>query len=415
MTRSRLLAAFLLLLTVLAVDAAAQHRSYAGASAGPGDPPEPEHEIQRASRAVHDDVYDAAWASDESALLRRLPAVRYNRVEGFVLGLGVPPLAWEDYDRAGAYGQIGYAFALDRVRYTAGLEVRPGPEGPRDFALKLGGNVHRNTTANDLWQSNWHENSLAAFFVGEDHFDYYEIQGYALYGVQQITPYAQVGIGWRSDEHRSLGRNTSWSLFREHTRPNLVATEGLARSVVLAVEGGRVAGEAADRRGLALRTEAELGQGLGGDFDFSRLAGEVTAFLPLRPHHALHLRTRAGVATGDRLPVQKLFAVGGLGTVRAYPTNAFLGSHLLLVNASYQLSGLSLLDELVEELLLYGFADAAWVDGGGFTLAHDALVPAAGLGAGLGEAGIRLELAWPLRDLGTGLAPALWFRLNPEF
>ena len=105
-----------------------------------------------------------------------LPALRYNRVEGFVLGLDVSPLELGSSRQAKIYGQVGYAFALDDIRYQAGLETQIGRtrrERAR-LGLKLGAAYHENTTTDDTWKIDPVENALAAFFLRHDFYDYYE-------------------------------------------------------------------------------------------------------------------------------------------------------------------------------------------------------------------------------------------------
>lgn len=365
-----------------------------------------------------DYAYD--WPFAETALYRPVPAIRYNRVEGLVLGVGLPPVRWDDYDRNRIYGQVGYAFALDAWRYEVGLETRPLPRDYHsDFALKLGGNYHRNTTTDDLWKSGWIENSLAAFFFKNDFFDYYEVEGWTGYAVQQLTPYAQLSAGFRSDEYRSLAKNTSWAVFGgDGFRLNPAVDEGQMYSFAFALEGGRIRGLDYLPRGVAFRTEVELGQGLGGDFSFNRYLGDVRTYLPLTRYSAFSFRLRGGVVEGDAVPVQKAFTLGGVGSVRGYPQNAFFGTRMLLGNVEYAVNEVSIFDDVLDGIQLFGFADAGWVnDMGTDRFDFDDVIPAAGFGIGLDDRYVRLELAWPLRDVGgfESGGPSFWLRLNPTF
>lgn len=357
------------------------------------------------------------WPFRETAVYRPIPAVRYNRVEGLVLGFGLRPLAWGDAARSKLYGQLAYAFALDKVRYEIGAETRLDRRLRSDFGLKVGGAYRRNTTTEDLWKSSWVENSLAAFFFEHDFFDYYETEGWTLYAVQQLTPYLQLSGGYRAETHRALVPATTWSLFGgDGFYPNLPADPGSVRSVVLAAEGGRVRGLYHVPRGAAFRAEAELGSGLGGDFAFRRYTADARLYLPVARYSSLSLRLRAGLTEGDVVPLQKGFTVGGIGTVRAYPQNAFYGSRALVANAEYTVADAVLFDD-VGRFQLFGFADAAWTNGwaGTNTFRTDDILPAAGVGLGFDDRTLRLELAWPLRDAGYGLKPTLWLRLSPTF
>ncbi len=372
--------------------------------------------FSRRAYAITLNDFSHDWPFSETALYRSLPAIRYNRVEGLVLGVGLPPLRWDDYDRSHLYGQAGYAFALDRWRVTVGAETQLAGGYDSDFGLKLGANYHHNTATDDTWKVNWLENSLAAFLFKYDFFDYYEIQGWTVYAVQQLSPYTQLSAGFRHDDYRSLDRNTNWALFGgDPFRVNPWIDEGDMRSVVLAFEGGRVRGIDYLPRGIAFRTEAEFGRGMGGDFAFNRYLGDVRVYLPATHRSAVSLRLRGGLLDGGDLPIQKYFTLGGVGSVRAYPQNAFLGTRMLLANVEYATQDFSLVD-VIDDVQFLGFADAGWVNDAGTDAfrTEDALA-SAGLGLAFDDRQIRLELAWPLRDAGYGLGPSLWLRLNPSF
>lgn len=359
------------------------------------------------------------WPIPTTGLYRPITPLRYNRVEGLVLGIGQGPLAWDSYRRARLYGQVGYAFGLERIRYEAGLEMRLGPRyGRQDFDLKLGGAYRRQTATNDLWKTDWVENSLAAFFFANDFFDYYETEGWSVYGLAHVTPYLQLGAGFRSEEHRTLARTTTWALFGSNglDRPNRPAREGRMHTLVLTLEGGRIRDVGDHPRGAGFRLEAELGDGLGGDFAFNRYTGDLRLYLLPTPELGLNLRLLGGLTTGEA-PPQKAFTLGGVGSVRAYPQNLFAGTRALLANLELAFYEGSPLDDLVwDDLHVFGLFDAGWVNRTGtdrFDL--DDVIPAAGFGLGLDDRRVRLELVWPLRDLGTGTDPTLWLRIAPAF
>src|SRR5690606_32209553 len=197
----------------------------------------------------------------------------------------------------------------------------------------------------------WLENSLAAFFFKNDFFDYYQVHGWTAYAVQQLTPLVQLSAGFRDDEYRSLRNHTDWALFGgDGFRLNPSVDAGRMRSFVFAFEGGRVGGLDYLPAGIAFRTEVELGRGLGSDFAFNRYLGEVRGYLPVGRFSSLSLRLRAGLADGDFVPIQKQFTLGGVGSVRAYPQNAFFGTRMLLGNVEYAFDEVDLFDGWIGDL-----------------------------------------------------------------
>ncbi len=359
------------------------------------------------------------WPFRETALYRSLPGLRYNRVEGLVLGLGTEPLEWTEYDRVRLVGQLAYAFALRRWRYEVGAETVLNPARSDAFYLKLGGGYYRTTRTDDLWKTAPLENTLAAFFFGNDFYAlYYETEGWQLYAVQRLTRYAQLGLGFRAEDHRALPQKTRWALFDHQAADvNLPAREGRRQAVVLTLDAGRILAYRDLPVGWALRLQAELGRGLGGDFSYNRYVADGRLYLFTGRHSRLNLRLRGGWAN-DTAPIQQQFFLGGIGSVRGYAQNAYLGTRMLLGNAELVVQGVSLIPgKVIEHLVFLAFVDAGWVNAFGTdAFRTQDLLSAAGLGLGFDEGrSVRLELAWPLRDLGQGYRPSLWFRISPAF
>ena len=356
------------------------------------------------------------WPYRETALYRPIPAIRYNRVEGLVLGARLLPLEWGDWDSAKIYGQAGYAFKLKSVRYEVGAEVRPFVDLEDDYDFKFGGAYRRNTTTNDTWKINWVENTVSALLFEYDYMDYYEVEGFSAYAIQRLSPYAQFSVGYRSEDYSSLENKTNWSLFGGHEfRLNPFINEGRMNSVVFTLEGGQLAGLYSVPRGFAFRLEGEIGDGLGGDFTFNRYLGDVRFYSPFGYRSGFGLRLRAGYAS-DTAPIQKMFTLGGIGSVRAYPQNVFFGTRMILANAEYTIAHISPLDDVFEDVQVFGFGDAGWVNSfGSNQLDFDDIFPAAGVGVSFADRSVRLELAWPLKDFGGDRDPTLWLRLTPTF
>lgn len=351
----------------------------------------------------------------ERALYPSTPAVRYNRVEGLVLGFQRHPMRWSDDDDHRFYGQLGYAFALDRLRYAAGFEIRADQERDTRYGLKIGALYRRNTATNDAWKTSWLENSLAASLSKNDYFDYHEVQGWTLYATHRLTRYAQLTTGFRTEDYASLQQETTWSLFGgSGFAPNPAIDEGHYNAFVLALEAGRVADFDDEPRGAAVRLEAELGHGLDNPIPYNRYQADGRAYLPVTPFSTLALRLRGGYATHDA-PVQKQFTIGGIGSVRGLPQNGFAGARTLIGNAEYIVDDAELLDDVFDDMTLIGFVDAGWVGDAGTRFSANDVLPAAGVGVGFDDRTVRLDVSWPLRTINGNTGPSVWLRISPTF
>ena len=187
------------------------------------------------------------------------------------------------------------------------------------------------------------------------------------------------------------------------------------KSVVTTLEGGLIRGYRSRPSGFAFRLEAEFGTGLGGDFSFNRYLGDLRTYARMGRYSGLSLRVRGGYVDGD-VPVQKAFTLGGVGSVRAYAQNVFYGTRMLLANAEYTLYRQRLLDGVLDDFAVFGLFDAGWTNSAGINeFDTQNVFSAAGFGVSVDDRTIRIEVAWPLKDFGTGMDPSIWLRLNPTF
>ena len=371
----------------------------------------------RAYAADHADDYVGAQPTDvpyrpSTVGASALAPIRYNRVDGLVLSLKRRGLTRQGNDRARLYGQVGYAFELKDIRFTAGGETRVFASESTD--LVLGTRYRKETVTEDAWKASGLETSLAAGLAGDDFFDYYEAQGGSVYGRLGLPHSVTLRAGFRMEEHRSLQRRTTWALFGGGLPTNPLIDDGRLHSAVVSITGGSVDDFDGLPTGYAFRVEAELGDGLGGDFAFNRYLADGRLYLPMTNDTRFNLRLRGGYATTET-PLQKRFTLGGVGSIRGFDQNTFGGTRMLLGNAEVLFGDVTVFDDILEDLFVAGFVDAGWTGGPGDRFAARDVLPSAGFGIGLDERSVRFDVAWPLRDVGSGLAPSFRLRLTPHF
>jgi hypothetical protein len=256
------------------------------------------------------------------------PEFDYNRVDGVRLGA-----AAETQDpgsmlpRAG--GRWDYSLGRRRADYGALLEQ---PLLPR-ARLGVGVTAVRRTDHGVLQQVGDAENSLALLFARQDYRDYFEREGYGAYVVLRVPEATTASAHLDHDTYRSLPRLPhvrSWFARDRELRDNPAVAEGEARTARLRLERA----PRLDRRvraGLYHLVEIErAGQGLGGDFTYTRALADLRSVLRLTPGATLVLRAAGGTTTAGTLPPQKLFTLGGVDGLRARPFGRFRGEQFVL-------------------------------------------------------------------------------------
>lgn len=352
----------------------------------------------------------------ETSVYRSTPPVRYNRVEGAVLGLQRDPLTWDDASWVGIYGQAGYASGIERPRSAGGIEVRlvqpsAGSEpstgfGERSgYGLKVGVRGEFTTATQDAWKRSWSENSVAMLLRGDDSFGYYETRGAAVYVVQRFARWLQLTLDGRWNRHEALPVTTQWSLLGEPTTESNAFVEDAEIHVArLTVEAGALCKPTKHRStGTIGRVQAEIGTAFDAPDDFNRVVVDVQTYQPLGAFN-LNLRGRAGV-TSDGAPEQMRFRLDGVRGLRSYTPDARTSPWMVLAGAQivrYGMPSLGAGFDSFEPFHLSAFTDAGRTTTETFAFA--------GLGASIFGGFLSTEIAWPLHREGL---PQLTLKVHP--
>lgn len=345
------------------------------------------------------------------------PRLSYNKVDGFFLGAKLP-LFWNGTIGPGLKidGYGGYSFSNDRWQYFAELEKRFFKKN----ILRIGIESHKITDTDDEWIiENW-ENSLAAFFLHEDFRDYFYRTGFGAHLSQSLGRVISMRIKYLNDDYESSENNTNWALFGgdKDFRPNygfrgygINAEEGNMRSVI--AEG------TLDilRGNLLINGYIERsGYGLGGDFEFTRYILEAKYRARLSDYEGLAFRLKLGASEDDYLPVQKVFTLGGISTLRGYSHKEFTGNQMALLNVEYHIFAKKHADYfwLLKHIRLGIFADIGSTDNMIFSeFDVDQYKSDVGLAIMDSDGDLRLNIA---RRTDTGKDPwVVTFRITQPF
>ena len=348
----------------------------------------------------------------------------YSPVDGFNPGLGFQSTIFdrERFNHTYWAGYFSYKVAREEPGYTFGLE-RPFFN---DGVLQAGASIHDMTGTDDRWRLSDVEQSLVAFTFRNTFRDYYRRKGWQAYVAARPFANHEWLAMWRSESHASLENETSFALFRDDHpfRPNPPIADGKLHSVIL--------GYTFDSRGLTHESpgeryrrhqmddlfgsfgERETGarvewrselspEELDQEFDFSRHILNARTWLHTSPSRLVTGRAIAGFSTGT-LPPQRVFGLGGIGSVHGYSFKEVVGERMVLLNGEFE-----------QRFGRSGISGLAFIDAGRVTrpLAGSSDEWLKGVGVGLGVGGTRIEFGWRLDDVPGSLQ--ILFRLEPTW
>jgi hypothetical protein len=307
--------------------------------------------------------------------------MRYNRVEGLTLGATVraelePFLATVSAWGGTADPTPSVRLMLARSRYSSRQSIelyrRMEAFAPEDRPFSLG-------------------SSFSSFLFGRDVGDYYRAMGAGItsnHSRGEATTYALHAF---AETQRAVGSNTDASvpywLDQREFRENPAAD----RADQFGFEARMITATGLDPAGLRLGLELGL-LVEGGTYEFARASSIGYGSFPIPGPLVVALELSAGTSMGA-LPVQRLWSVGGPGTIRGFaPDERIVGESFWRARA-----------EVGNErpvVRLIAFADA----GTAATrrdLALDPALVSVGVGASTLDGLIRLDVAKALRG-GTG-------------
>jgi outer membrane protein insertion porin family len=284
----------------------------------------------------------------------------FNPVDGFspALSMGITRFDPAGFKHTFIGGHFSYKFSSEEVGYSFGIE-QPIFASPKFFKLSIGGAVHDITTSDDLWRLSHFEQSIVALTFHNTFRDYYRRRGGEISGGARFGHANEIVASMRWDRHESLVNETDYSFFRDdhEYRPNPPIDGGDVHALVLAYTfdtrgvDNSTAGDAfrhhrledlydSNRReapGIRVAFTNEIaGGGLGGDYEFNRHIINSGTYLTLGNRQFLGARALFGFS-GGTLPVERRFALGGIGSVHGYAFKESVGEQMALFNLEYRL------------------------------------------------------------------------------
>jgi hypothetical protein len=277
---------------------------------------------------------------------------RYNRVESIFLGLGREKKFYWDGSRIwNAYGFIGWGFKSHTWRGSLGLARQFAILSDKRTAIfELGIEGYSLTDTKDQWIISLHENTASALLIHEDFRNYFERNGYtihAAYYMKQDYLKGELKLAYLADTYHSMTNKVDWALFggNKKFRTNPDIDDGKINSVIMSGGISTLTKRSFGSEGWSVIASTEFAKkNWGSAFDYEQYIFDVRRFQPLGKYDNFNIRLRFGSASGT-LPIQKLFELGGLGTMNAFPFKSAIGNRMLLINTEFIVNG-SILEDL---------------------------------------------------------------------
>lgn len=353
----------------------------------------------------------------------------YSPADGFAPAVGFSTTLFDHrgFNHTFIDGYASYKFGRDDPGYSAGVE-RPIFRGPAK--LFLGGEIHDVTASDDWWRISTFEQTLVSVGFKNTFRDYYRRRGGQVFGALRAGEHNEISVMARWDRHQPLANATSYSFFRDDAefRPALPVVDQHVNAFVLGytfdtrpltgagtratyvrhLKDNLYGSPARQYPGLRLDWTSEIaGRALQGDARFDRHIFHARGHLPLSRWTTLSLRGLFGFSNGT-LPAERVFAVGGIGSVHGYSFKEAIGSGMALVNAEYRVNLSRRGRDEGHGASVFVFYDAGKVTG-------DAAPKTwlNGVGFGFGAAGVRLEFGFRANDIPE--SRQILLRFSPTF
>lgn len=360
--------------------------------------------------------------------------LHYNRVDGLFIGYQEDKMEWNNsnflnVENVDLHGLIGFSTALGNIQYSLGAEKSIGID--RKWWL-IGGEFYKSTSTEDYWRTGIFENSVSSFISGIDYMDYQESDGFGFYTMLKPVESLELGLAYNNQKVSSLEQQTEFSVFNKYStwRDNPSIDSQFDRidqqnlTLGLTINPYGIKSNSILQTTLSAKAELADIQGFNNDFLYNLYQVEAKSFLRLDKSTMLKWRLMAGSITG-KAPDYKNFALGGIGSLRAFGYKTLSGNQMLLSNLELEFgrsrNSENRWPDLSHTTLSifmdsgysnfnpdYTYADNPLND---YDISFSDLSHNVGMGLGLGF--IKFEVAKPIS--GEGGQSVFWIRFNPTF
>ena len=277
---------------------------------------------------------DRGWGD-----LRLFSARTYNRVEGLPIHLG--PVFGREFD----WGRLSidalgifrsadsFEWSPENVGHAAKVEVRLGQDG----GLRLGARAFDVVEDVEPWQLSDTEVGLASFFLHRDYRDYFNRHGGSVFASLYRGSDLDLTAAYSHQRWAARATRDPWTLFRDTQtwRVNPIMDDGKFHLVNGTLRYDTRNDERNPWSGWYVLANYEWGTGRiehyaptsagvraespGGETTYDRLFLDVRRYNRVSPDAQLNFRfALGGWLSGDELPLQRRFSLGGPGSMPGF-------------------------------------------------------------------------------------------------
>jgi hypothetical protein len=277
---------------------------------------------------------DRGWGD-----LRLFSARTYNRVEGLPIHVG--PVFGREFDwgrlsidALGIYRSAdSFEWSPENIGHAAKAEVRVGQEG----GVRFGARAFDIVEEVETWQLSDTEVGLASFFLHRDYRDYFNRHGGSVYASVFTGSAVDLTAAYSHQRWATRATRDPWTLFRDTQtwRVNPLMDEGKFHLVNSTLRYDTRNDERNPWSGWYLVANYEWGNGTieryaptsgnvraespNGQTTYDRLFLDLRRYNRVSPDAQLNFRLAlGGWLSGDELPLQRRFSLGGPGTMPGY-------------------------------------------------------------------------------------------------
>ncbi len=271
--------------------------------------------------------------------LRLFSARTYNRVEGLPIHLG--PVFGREFD----WGRLSidalgifrsadsFEWSPENIGHSAKVEVRLGQDG----GLRLGARAFDVVEDVEPWQLSDTEVGLASFFLHRDYRDYFNRHGGSVFASLYRGSDLDLTAAYSHQRWAARATRDPWTLFRDTQtwRVNPIMDDGKFHLVNGTLRYDTRNDERNPWSGWYMMANYEWGTGRiehyaptsagvraqspGGETTYDRLFLDIRRYNRVSPDAQLNFRLAlGGWLSGDELPLQRRFSLGGPGSMPGF-------------------------------------------------------------------------------------------------